>query len=109
MIRIRELRLKKKMSQAALAKILDISQNTLSYWEREEYQPDNESIKKMVKYFNVTADYLLGITDKPDRMSPPELKEYGVEWISVVKSARAAGLSPEQMNELIETVKKLKR
>lgn len=63
MIRIKELRAEKKVRQVDLAKHLGISQNTLSYWERGEYQPDNEMLTKIADYFNVSTDYLLGRCD----------------------------------------------
>jgi transcriptional regulator with XRE-family HTH domain len=108
MIRIKELRNKKKMNQVELARILGIAPNTLSYWEREEYQPDNESLKRIAEYFNVTIDYLLGVTNKPDRVAPDILKDYGVKWGSVFKNARAKGLTPDDLNKIIDIVSKSK-
>jgi transcriptional regulator with XRE-family HTH domain len=94
--------------QKELADYLGTVTSNYAQYELGTRTPPADKLQKLAKYFDCTTDYLLGITDKPDRMAPTELKEYGVEWISVVKSARAAGLSPAQMNELIETVKKLK-
>ena len=61
MNRIRELRKQNKMTQKELAKHLRIADSTLSYWEMEKYEPDNESLKKLSKFFHVTIDYILGV------------------------------------------------
>ena len=62
-MRIRALREEAKILQADLAKHLGVSQATLSNWERGEYQPDTETLKKIADYFNVSLDYLLGRSD----------------------------------------------
>jgi len=49
-----------------------VAQNTLSNWENDKYEPDKDSIKKIAKYFNTTADYILGLSDDP---APPEKGE----------------------------------
>ena len=65
MERIKELRLKKNWKQSELAHMLQISQNTLSYWEQGKYQPDIETLKKLAEIFLVSVDYLIGHTDNP--------------------------------------------
>ncbi|MCL2509300.1 MAG: helix-turn-helix domain-containing protein [Oscillospiraceae bacterium] len=71
MNRIRELRNNKGILQEELAKLLQISQGTLSYWENGKYEPDNDSLKKLADYFSVSIDYLLNQTDNP---TPPDGK-----------------------------------
>ncbi len=63
MIRIKQLRLEKRLRQIDLAKEMGTSQNALSYWERGEFQPDNETLKKLANFFDVSVDYLLGHSD----------------------------------------------
>lgn len=65
MFRLRELRKQQKMSQEDLAKILGVTQATLSGWENEKYEIDNSSLLKCAEYFNVTVDYLLGRDESP--------------------------------------------
>jgi len=60
MNRIRELRKQKKMTQKELAKHLQIADSTLSYWEMGKYEPDNESLRKLSRFFLVPIDYILG-------------------------------------------------
>ncbi|MDE6060266.1 MAG: helix-turn-helix domain-containing protein [Clostridia bacterium] len=61
--RLKELRLEKSLSQATLAKELGVSQRSISSWETGFRQPDFATLEKIAKYFNITTDYLLGITD----------------------------------------------
>jgi transcriptional regulator with XRE-family HTH domain len=60
MNRIKELRKQKKMTQKELANHLQIANSTLSYWETGKYEPDNESLKKLSRFFLVPIDYILG-------------------------------------------------
>jgi len=60
MNRIRELRKKMDMTQKELAKHLQIADSTLSYWEIGRYEPDNEALMKLSRFFNVPIDYILG-------------------------------------------------
>ena len=60
MNRIRELRKQRDMTQKDLAKILEIADSTLSYWEMGRYEPDYESLWKLSRLFRVPIDYILG-------------------------------------------------
>ena len=61
--RLKELRKEKQLSQADLAKELQVSQRSISSWETGFRQPDFETLEQLAKYFGVTTDYLLGVTD----------------------------------------------
>ena len=54
------LRKEKNMEQKALAKVLGVSQQTISRWENNVVEPDIKSLIKIANYFDVTTDYLLG-------------------------------------------------
>ncbi len=58
---IRDLRKEKGLSQEELAKLLFLSQDTISLWERGKSLPESVAVVKLTKIFNVTSDYLLGI------------------------------------------------
>ena len=59
MNRIRELRKQVNLTQKELAKRLQIANSTLSYWEMGKYEPDNDSLIKLSRFFNVPIDYIL--------------------------------------------------
>lgn len=61
--KIRQLRKDRKLSQTQLAKILSISQDTISLWETGKSLPDANNIVAICKFFEVSADYLLGLED----------------------------------------------
>ena len=48
------------MTQKVLAKHLQVSDSTLSYWEMGKYDPDNEALLKLSKFFHVPIDHILG-------------------------------------------------
>jgi transcriptional regulator with XRE-family HTH domain len=48
------------MTQKELAKQLQIADSTLSYWEMGKYEPDNEALIKLSRFFNVPIDFILG-------------------------------------------------
>lgn len=56
---INKYRLANGMSQAELAKRLDVSQNTVSQWETGNRKPDIVTLKKLAKILGCTADELL--------------------------------------------------
>ena len=63
MYRIRELRCERKISQAALANAVGISQSVLCDYENGKAEPTAPVIIALAKYFCVTTDFLLGLVD----------------------------------------------
>lgn len=59
--RLKLLRTEKNIGQNQLAEEPDLSNASLSYWEPGKQLPTAEAIFKLAVYFNVSADYLLGI------------------------------------------------
>ena len=59
MIKLKELREASNITQIELAKILNVSNTTISNWERGYREPDINSLIKIADYFNVSLDYLL--------------------------------------------------
>ena len=57
---IKELRLERGLSQAALAKSIGVSQKAIDYWERDVNEPKATYIVLLADFFGVTTDYLLG-------------------------------------------------
>lgn len=61
--RLKELRKTERISQQKLAKILNVSPNCISSWERGKGEPNLDIIIAIAKYFDVTCGYLLGVED----------------------------------------------
>lgn len=60
MNRIKELRKSHNMTQVRLAKILGVSQGTISAYEAEAVQIDTATLKALSDLFGVSTDYILG-------------------------------------------------
>lgn len=61
--RIRELRADKNLTQAQLGAMLNVSQDTVSLWEKSKSLPPVEIISALSDIFGVSCDYLLGKSD----------------------------------------------
>lgn len=68
--RLKKLRTDKEISQAKLANILGTYQQTVARWERGILQPDIDMITRIANYFDVTTDYLLGLSSNISRLEP---------------------------------------
>ena len=62
--RIKELRTENGLTQQELAKILNVSSMSISFYENEQRKPDSEIIIACSRFFDVSTDYLLGKTYK---------------------------------------------
>jgi transcriptional regulator with XRE-family HTH domain len=62
--RLRELRKEKGLSQKALAEILQTTNSSVCDWEKGRSQPDLTMLAKIAGYFEVSADYLLGLENE---------------------------------------------
>ncbi len=58
---LKELRIENKLTQQKFAEIFQISPKSVSKYENEQLDLNTELIMKICKYFNVSADYLLGL------------------------------------------------
>lgn len=77
---LKQLRKQRGISQKYLANELNVAQNTISQWELGTRDIDSETLKTLVNYFGVSADYLLGNTDNP---APPGAKKSAQDDISL--------------------------
>lgn len=61
--RLRELRKEKGVSQDQLSKELGVSKSTIGLYETGDTLPDAKTLRDLAVYFEVSADWLLGITE----------------------------------------------
>ncbi len=61
--RLKELRLEKGVNQITLAKELGVSKGVISFWENALREPTLSNLVTIAKYFEVSLDYLVGLTD----------------------------------------------
>lgn len=61
--KLKELRIEKNLSRRKLGEILSVCNQTVSFWESGNREPDLDAIVKIADFFDVSADYLLGRKD----------------------------------------------
>lgn len=82
--RLKQLRTNRHMTQDELGEIFNppLAQSTIGTYERGVRQPSLENLIIISNYFNVSIDYLLGITDEERTVTtfkeenPQELREF---------------------------------
>lgn len=63
--RLYALRKDADLTQDDLADILNINKHSISSYERDKSEPPDSIKIAIAKYFDVSIDYLLGLTDNP--------------------------------------------
>ena len=61
---IKKLRMNKGMSQVQLADKLNVTKQSVSNWGSEYIMPSVDMLIKIANFFNVSTDYLLGLSEK---------------------------------------------
>lgn len=64
--RIKGLRKEQGYTRVELAEKLAMPQTTLRNYENDDREPGHDFLIKIAKEFNVTTDYLLGLTEKKE-------------------------------------------
>ena len=64
-MRLKELRLANGLTQKELAKSIEVGITTISEYESGKIVPKHEGLLKLANYFNVSVDYLTGVSDEP--------------------------------------------
>lgn len=62
--RLRRLREQKKKTQQVVGDFCGVSRSMISVYESGEVEPTASVIRKLANYFDVSSDYLLGLTEK---------------------------------------------
>ncbi|GEM_PF-41848 len=89
-IRLKRLRKEYGLTQKELAKALSVSNVVISSYELCARYPTIQSVIKAARFFNVTADYLLGLDDM-HVISVEGLQEHDYTLIKKIIKSLAAG------------------
>jgi transcriptional regulator with XRE-family HTH domain len=92
--RLRSLREAQNLTQKDLAERLHISESQIFRYEKDDIEPRADVVVKVAEYFNVTADYLLGLSE-----------EQGVYVKSELKPQEQAAIAAWRRGERIEAIK----
>ncbi|UOQ95097.1 helix-turn-helix domain-containing protein [Halobacillus shinanisalinarum] len=111
--RLKSLRKEHKLSQKQVSEILGISESGYGYYEQGRNEPSIEMIKKLADRYDVTTDYLLGLSNSPDKDASStnedfdSLKEinkllvkYDIDDMAFFDIEKWKSMTPEQIREL---------
>ena len=73
--KIAELRTERKMTQAELGAMLNVTSQAVSKWENGLSEPDIESIRKLCEIFEITFDEFFGVEPKAEEEKPEQKSE----------------------------------
>lgn len=68
--RLKDLRQNKRKTLEEVSTAVGVARSTYAGYESEHREPPNEIIISLADYYNVSTDYLLGVTDLPDPKDP---------------------------------------
>ena len=68
MNRIKDLREDRDLSQARIAQVIKTTQQQYSKIELGKSDITGEKLKLLAEFYNISADYILGLTDQPRRL-----------------------------------------
>ena len=94
--RIKDERLKLKLTQQELAEKLNISPGAIGMYEQGRRTPEVDILVKMANLFDCTVDYLLGRTDNKD------------EYIAIINAAKNAKIPADALAAYIDFLKNRK-
>lgn len=99
--RLKELREEKEISQQEFASIMNIGNSTLSQYESDKRTPNDDLKMKIAEFFNVSMDYLMGLTDIKEPAD--KIVKRGITTIALHNTdGYDDDLPPEAMKELEE-------
>lgn len=101
--RLKRLREDFGLTQGELAKMLNLTQSTIAYYENGRKVPTLENAKIMAGIFNTSLDYLFGISN-----NQPITNENKTASFSDKLSKDINNLSPESQKDLETFIKFLK-
>ncbi len=107
--RIKSLREKRGLIQELLAAELGITQQMLSKYERDTSIIKVDVLKKLAGYFNVTTDYLLGMSDvKRDLTGQIRINETIDEYYDLVEVYKKLDKYDQEMIwTMIQAIRKI--
>lgn len=101
-VRLRQLRQKNRLTQGQLAEILGLKPTAISNYESQRNEPSFEKLIALSKYFDVTCDYLLGVTDAYLPIGGEVLDKDIVDFFDLYQQ-----LTPENLVEINNYIKYL--
>lgn len=108
--KLKKLRTEKGFSQKKLGEILNISSRTIGYYETNERFPkDEDTLKAIADFFDVSVDYLIGRKpSKNNNLTDEEADQLADEIIEIYikkgKIKRGEELTPEKKDKILREI-----
>lgn len=102
--RLKELRTSEGLTQQELAKILNVSSMSISFYENEQRKPDSDFIISVSKYFGVSTDYLLGLINAKDKENIDISKVTGLNDFSLTILEKSSKEKNNTAADIINTI-----
>lgn len=112
--RLKKARMDRGLRQEDVGQTVHVGKSTVSQWENNIHMPDIETVRKIANFLNVSTDYLLCRVDDPQHKIvakedlPAELARY-VDYIEILKDYSLEDVSPDELREVIEFAKRIKK
>lgn len=101
-VRLKQLRQKNDLTQSELANILGLKPTAISNYESKRNEPSFDKLIALSKYFDVSCDYLLGVTDSYLPVGGEVLDKDIVEFFELYQQ-----LTPENTAEIRKYIRYL--
>lgn len=98
---LKELRLEKGVSQKEVATAVKTTDVTIGRYENGDREPKGDMLYSIADYYNVSIDYLLGLSEKRE---PLKLTEKEMKAIELANQ-----LSDEEFNNIINLINSIKK
>lgn len=82
-VRLRQLRQKNKITQSDLADILGLKPTAISNYESKRNEPSFDKLITLCNYFDVSSDYLLGVSDTYSSISKDVLDKENIAFFNI--------------------------
>lgn len=97
---LKNLRIQANMSQEELAKLLGISRSAISSYENGTRSPNHDILIKIATIFNVSTDYLLGLSEIKTNKD-----QFNLVFSEIRALLETSDLNDKQKNEILTEVK----
>ena len=106
MIRLRELREEKGITQIEFAKIFNLSASTIGMYEQGRRAPDITTLSRFAEYFGVSLDYIAGNSLQPNsnKKIPKDLKRILEEEEITLNGRAMSAEDKEKIYKVIEAM-----
>lgn len=104
--RIRLLRTESHMTQEEFGRIFGISKPTVSFYEHGKSVPNDQIKTAIARYFGVSVDYLLGVTDSRELTNPTPVAAQRPAEAAI--AGELGSLSDRQLDRLLGYIQALK-